>query len=174
MTMTNRNNANIVDHSQQCILALKKHVDAKTVIAIDGEPHKLVDLLAIYQACLDTRAAVRAQHASYKSTLEERDKAEAKRRATDKGLRAWVVNTFGATSTEALEFGFAPKSSAPTVATKMQAVLQSKATREARGTKGKKAKQNIKGVVAAPTAPEAPATQTQPAQASGASPPKPA
>jgi hypothetical protein len=130
---------------------------------------KLSDLTDVYQAAIDTRTALIPQRAAYEKALSARDSAEVTRQATDKKLKAWVVNEFGADSQEAQEFGFLPpKIGAATVATKATAVLKSRATREARGTKGKRQKEKIKGTLVAPAAPAVPAVAA-PAAAPAAS-----
>ena len=53
-----RNNAQIVSASGQRITALNKYVKAKTVMGINGQQLKSADVIAIYQASIDTRAAL--------------------------------------------------------------------------------------------------------------------
>lgn len=156
---TNRNNAKIVATCGQRLLALKKHVKTKTTtIKTAGEQTKLADLLAIYQASIDTRNALVPSRAAFDKALAARDRAEVARLATDKKLKAWVVNEFGADSPEAQEFGFLPpKIGAKSVETKALAAEKLRATRVARGTMGKRQKEKIKGTVVAPAAPADPA-----------------
>jgi hypothetical protein len=154
-----QNNASVVSACNQRLVALAKYVKAKTDVEIAGEPNKLADLVAVYQATLDTRSAVLTKRAELKKALVDRRSAEAARKATDVGLKAWVAVKFGADSQEATEFGLtAPKAAVKSVETKYVAIQQSQATREARGTKGKKQKKSIKGVIATPAAPADPAT----------------
>jgi hypothetical protein len=154
-----QNNATIVSTCNQRLTALAKYVKPKTETSINGEPMKLSELIGVYQACLDTRTAVTTTRAQLQKVLSGRSSAEATRQAIDKGLKAWIVTKFGADSQEALEFGFAPqKVTTKSVETKRNAVLQSQATREARGTMGKREKEKIKGTVVDPTAPADPAT----------------
>jgi hypothetical protein len=158
----NQNNAKVVSTCGQRLLALKKYAKAKTAMTVSGEQMKLADLIAIYQAAIDTRAALVPQRAAYEKALSDRDSAEVERFATDKKLKAWVVNEFGAGSQQAQEFGFLPpKIGAKSAATKATAVLKTLATREARGTRGKRQKEKIKGTITAPAAPADPATTTQ-------------
>ena len=153
------NNARIVAMCGQRLLALKKHVKTKTAIKAGGEQTKPADLLAIYQAAIDTRNALVPSRAAFGQALAARDRAEVTRQATDKKLKAWVVNEFGADSQEAQEFGFLPpKVGAKSADTKALAVNKVQATRVARGTKGKRQKEKIKGTLVAPAAPADPAT----------------
>jgi hypothetical protein len=153
------NNAKIVSTCGQRLIALKKFVKTKTAMTVSGNPMKLADLTAVYQASIDTRTTLIPQRAAYEKALADRDSAEVTRQATDKKLKAWVVNEFGADSQEAQEFGFLPtKIGEVSAATKATAVEKSLATRAARGTKGKRQREKIKGTILAPAAPAVPAT----------------
>ncbi len=166
-----QNNAKIVSTCNQRLTALKKYVKAKSAMIVGGESMSLSDLVAAYQAALDTRAALIPQRVAYKKALADRDSAEVTREATDKKLKAWVVNQFGAGSVEAEEFGFLPtKVTEKSAATKATAVQKMRATRKARNTRGKRQKQGIKGTIVAPAAPADPAT-TAPAAPAAASAP---
>ena len=157
-----QNNANVVSTCNQRILALDKYVKASTRVAIDGEQMKLSEVVAVYQASLDTRSAVMTNRTVYEKSLDARDSAEVARLATDKGLKAWVTSQFGAASQAAQDFGFLPpKIGAKSAATKAKAVEKLLATRMARGTKGKRQKEKIKGTIVAPAAPADPAATTQ-------------
>jgi hypothetical protein len=157
-----KDNAKIVSMCGQRLIALKKFVKTKTAMTVSGKPMKLSDLTAIYQAAIDTRTALVPQRAAFEKALTARDSAEVTRRATDKVLKAWVVNEFGADSSEAQEFGFpATKIAEKSAATKATAVEKSLATRAARGTMGKRQKEKIKGTIEAPAAPAVPAVTTQ-------------
>jgi hypothetical protein len=152
-------NDTVVTNNTKRISALKKYVtNSKTEIPVGGETLKPAAVIAVFQDSLDTRAAVTATQAGYKSALAARLAAEEKRIVADDALKGWVLNTFGANSAEAGEFGYAPRK-APVVsaADRANAVLLAKATRKARGTMGPKAKLSIKGTLVAPTAPAAPA-----------------
>jgi hypothetical protein len=169
------NNAKIVSTCGQRLTALKKHVRSKTAMKVSGQPKKLADLVAVYQAAVDTRAALIPQRAAYDKALAARDDAEAARVATDKELRVWVVNEFGPDSQEAAEFGFLPpKVTEKSAETKATAVKKLRATREARGTKGKRQKAHIKGTIddaGKPAPPTDPGTNTATNGASKDAPP---
>jgi len=154
----NQNNAKIVSTCNQRIVALGKLVKAKTPMKINGQPMKLADLVGVYQACIDARSEVLSIRAAFDKALDARDGTEITRQATDKGLKAWVLNEFGPTSQEAQELGFLPpKIGAKSAATKAEAVEKLLATRKARLTMGKRQKEKIKGTIVAPTAPADPA-----------------
>jgi hypothetical protein len=112
---------------------------------------KPATIVAVFQKSLDTRAEVTVSAAAYKASLAERGAAESDRASYDDGLKAWVLNRYGADSPEAHEFGYAArKVSVKSAATKAQAVALNAATRKARGTVGKKEKLKIKGSIDAP------------------------
>jgi len=122
---------------------------------------KPADLIANYQACIDTRAELVTQRAAFDKALAARDSAEVTRQAIDEGLKAWVTGAFGLNSAEAQEFGFAPrKLGTKSAATKATAAELSLATRRARGTRGKRQREKIKGTLPVPAAPAAPVTTT--------------
>jgi hypothetical protein len=159
----NQNNAKIVEACNRRLIALNKHVQTKGAMTVSGKQMKPADIIALYQAALDTRAALVPLRAMFEKALVARDEAESARAAIDKALKAWVVNEFGPDSSEAAEFGFAPaKVTARTAEAKALAAQKLRATRVARGTKGKREKQKIKGTLAAPAAPSA-STTTAPA-----------
>jgi hypothetical protein len=163
-----KNNAKVVSLCGQRLIALKKYMKTKTAMTVSGEQMKLADLTDVYQAAIDTRTALVPQRAAYDKALAARDSAEVMRQATDKKLKAWVVNAFGANSQEAQEFGFLPtKVTEKSADTKATAVEKALATRKARGTMGKNQKKHIKGTIVAPAAPAEPAI-TAPAAASTA------
>jgi hypothetical protein len=151
-------NAVIVDAVTQRLAALKGNVPAKSQIEIDGKAYKPSDLIAIFQASLDTRAALIKSRAQAKVDLAARGAAEGNRNAIEPGLKSWVTGKFGATSNEALEFGYAPRKTATKSAeTKATAARLAEATREARGTMGKKERLKVKGTLPVSAAPAAPA-----------------
>jgi hypothetical protein len=173
MSKNRKNNAEVLDSCTTRLNALKQYVSStKATIAIDGETHKVSDVIAMYQACLDTRAALTTQRAQVKATLVSRAIAEATRRAADRALKPWVINQYGAGSQQAHDFGFPPpKAPVRTVEEKSQAVARNHATRDARHTMGPKQKKGIKGTTIAPAAPADPAAPV--AQAAAAPQPAP-
>ena len=165
-----QSNAKIVATCGQRITALNKLVTSKAAMKINGQPMKLSDVIAVYQANVDARAELITQRAALTKALSARESAEATRQATDVGLKAWVIGEFGASSTEAQEFGFGPsKVAVKSAETKAKAVKKLRATREARMTLGKRQRKDIKGAVPASTEPAVPAN-TAPAASSASAP----
>ncbi len=73
--------------------------------------------------------------------LAARNEAETKRESIESGLKSWVLNSLGADSNAASEFGdSAPKKGTKTADVVAAAVKLGKATRKARNTLGKKQK----------------------------------
>jgi hypothetical protein len=97
-----------------------------------------------------------------------------------RGLKQYVMNTYGAASPVLADFGFnVPKRAALTVEQQTQAIAKRKATRKARNTLGKKQKAGIKGNVTGVnvtpiTEPAAPAVAPAPAVTPASPTPAPA
>jgi hypothetical protein len=153
----------IADQCNQRIQGLTKYVSPNTEILSDGKTLKVADVTAIYQACLDARAALLAKRAELKAALNVSGAAEAAREAIDPDIRSWVLLKFGAKSQEAHEIGVQPrKVGKASVATKAQGLEQAAATRKARHTMGKKQRGEIKGTVPDLTPPGDPAKTAPP------------
>ena len=121
----------------QRIAALKEYVNPKAEVPVEGESLKLSDVIAVFQKMLDAQAAVTAARAELKASLASRTGVEATFEITDQALKSWVQNQFGSTSKEARAFGFEPrKVGKKSVATKMQALEKSKATRQGANDNG--------------------------------------
>lgn len=156
---TNINNASAVAAASQRIAALQKYLGAKDIVFINGAAMTTASLVAVFQASIDTRAQVVTTQGEYRSAVAARHSAESERVTTDEALKSYVLNRFGANSSEAHDFGYAArKVGAASAATKARAVRLNQATREARGTVGKKKKLKIKGTL--PAASEATSTST--------------
>ena len=134
----------------QAILAgIAKHYANVTTVTIGGVSVAIADLEKLIQQDLDAIQAIAAAKATYAAQVQQERNARAKLGPTLRQFKSLVLGSFGDTqdSVEALaDFGFSPrKSPKVTVATKAEAQVQSKATREARGTVGPKQKAKIKG-----------------------------
>jgi len=152
-------NAVVVSISTQRIAGINKHLTSKTEIPVGGELVKPAALLAVYQGSLDASNDVASTRGEYRAAVAARDTNEAERLVTDEALKQWVLQRFGAGSTEAHDFGYSPrKVGTVTAAKRANAVLLNQATRLARGTMSKKEKLKIKGTLPVPTAPAVPAT----------------
>jgi hypothetical protein len=146
--------AKIVDKCTQRLNALERNVtDPSTKIPMNGEQTALADVIAIYQRCLDTRAAVRELVGAIRVAMAARAEAEEARHRADRALKPWVANHFGEASREAHDFGFPPgRKGVMTAEQKARAVELGRATRAARHTMGKKERLAIRGTLP----PEAP------------------
>jgi hypothetical protein len=156
--------------------AIKKYLGPKDLLYVGKVQVKATDLGAVYQDALDTRASAVTAKGEYNGALAARDAAEAKRLGADQALEPYVLQRFGANSTEMHDFGFAPKKFAEKSAvTKAKATLLNKATRIARGTTSKKEKLKVKGSLSPEIAAalEGLMAQGQPTAASTAAAPAP-
>jgi hypothetical protein len=159
MSKNRISNAVVVATSAQRISGIKKHISSKTEIPVGGAMVKPATLLALFQGSLDASDNVASTRGEYRAAVAARDANEAERLVTDEALKQWVLQRFGAGSSEAHDFGYAPrKVGKVTAATRANAVLLNQATREARGTMGKRKKLKIKGTLPVPAAPAPPAT----------------
>jgi hypothetical protein len=132
---TKPNNAVVVDTCTKRLNALKEYAGNKGTIPMNGADLKISDVVAIYQDCLDSRAALSKSRTQVKVALTTKTNAEQARVDADVALSAWVTTKFGAGSQQAQDFGFSPRKVATrTAASKAGAAAQAKATRVARHT----------------------------------------
>jgi hypothetical protein len=156
--MANASNSETVSTYTKRIDAMKKHLKGATVrIPVGGKILKPAGVLDAFQDCLDKRTGVAVAKAAYAAAMVERDLADQRFRVTDEAMKGWVLNMFGVGSTEAEEFGYAPRK-APQMSAedRANAVLLNQATRKARGTMGKREKLKIKGTLDVQTEPADP------------------
>jgi hypothetical protein len=148
---TVKSKAEVVDVCEERINGIQTYAPAKGTISCAGTPYTATALVAIYQKCIDTRQALVALRNQEAIAMQERNAADAARKAVDPGLIAWAVNTYGPESEQAKALGYVPRDpTPPTTEVKAAAAAKAKATRAARGTTGKKAKLAITGETAAP------------------------
>ena len=154
-----QNNASVVDVCTKRLTALKTYAGQKGTIAVNGKEMKISDVIAVYQDCLDARAQLSTKRAEVKVAMATRANAESARAEADVALQGWATQKFGVGSTQALDFGFAPRKRATrTTEEKADAAKLALATRKARNTRGSVQRKSVKGTLDAPTAPAAPAT----------------
>jgi hypothetical protein len=174
---TKQNNTTVSDLLNKRVGGIKKYLtDPNTVIPIGGKQCHPADVLAFFQEDIDARAAVDGARASVVATIATRKTADADRRTADSALKSYVTHLYGATSTEAQEFGYPPpKTRTTTVATKATAIQKSAATRAARNTMGSAQKALISGTALVYTSTEAAAAAAAkvPPPAAGAPEPAP-
>ncbi len=136
----------VVDVCQSRLTAIQTHAAHEEQILIDGHPYKPADLVAIYQASIDTRRGLTSARGAVAVAMQDRKNADAKRVAVDQGLKSWVSAKFGARSQELHDFGYRPRKAAKkTTEVKVAAVEQARATRAARHTMGKNHKEKVRG-----------------------------
>jgi len=105
--MSNRqNNATVVDVCTKRLNALKSYVDGKAQIAVDGAKQKASQVVAVYQSCLDSRAALATKRAEVKAAMATRSSADQARQRADRAVKAWVVNESGKGASRRSTSGF--------------------------------------------------------------------
>jgi hypothetical protein len=166
-------NATLSGNSSLVEFAQAEQVLAEEVAAIVGTatiPVNGVQMTGAQLATLfgghvaEIGALVKAKAQLHDQVLAQRS-SQANSRAAALALKAWVVGTYGASSPQATTLGFQPANRHPaSVATKADAQVKSKATREERHTMGKRQKAGIHGTVStAPSPSPAPAAPPVPA-----------
>jgi hypothetical protein len=140
------NKAKVVEACTRRIRGLGAYAKGRASFAINGRKLALAEVVALYQRCLDERAAVAKLRAEILEKLGAIERLEAERLEADRALKAWARDEFGMESKEAIDLGFPPpKKGVLTVEAKALAVARAKATRKARYTLGKKQREAIKG-----------------------------
>ena len=130
-----------------------KHFSKVKSLTVGGTTYTPKDLLAVLNAENDASSAVDSTRTQLVDQVATHRTAKVKAAAVRSALKVYILGTYGKKAVQMLgDFGMsAPKATGKrTVETKVQAVAQAKATREARHTMGKKQKASIKGTV--PTA----------------------
>jgi predicted Fe-Mo cluster-binding NifX family protein len=164
MANANLNNVTAIALSQKNQAGVTKYFTALPTLMLAGVTTTAVKINAVFQADIDATTALDAAEADVSQKRAAQKAARAAAIAERSDLKAYILGNYGEQAVQMLaDFGFDPPKprGAQTVASKAQAVAQSKATRAARGTKGTKQKAAIKGVVATPAA-EPPATPATP------------
>jgi hypothetical protein len=160
MTITNNTNPNKpteVAVANQTIAGVNKHLANNTSLPIAGEAFTPVTLTAVFQEEIAAIGEADASKTTWRQKVADAKAAKTRARAVRKALKRYLLGTFGDGAVGVLEdFGFTvPKAPGrKTVASKAQAVVQAKATRDARHTMGKVQRKAVKGKpAAAPTPP---------------------
>jgi hypothetical protein len=154
---------------QKIIDAIAEHLSGSATITLGGVAYKAKDLQSQFQAEIAAAKTTLSAKTAWDQAVLAEEKTITEVTALYKALKAYVIGTYGATSAVVADFGFTPKTTTPSVATKAQAIEQRAATRKARGTLGKKERLEITGAAPAVIngAPAAPV-------ATNGAPPKPA
>jgi predicted Fe-Mo cluster-binding NifX family protein len=119
-------------------------------ITVAGTTFTPKSLVAVLNAENDASKAVDSTRAQYEEQVVTHRAAKVSAKALRSALKAYILATYGKKAVQMLgDFGMSvPKATGKrTVETKVQAVAQAKATRDARHTMGKNQKKLIKGVV---------------------------
>ena len=158
MAKTNRATTQALDG--QIILGIKKALQTVTSLPLGGDTYTPKSLTAFLQSRIDGANAVAVAKANWLNAATAYDALNTTATLVVRGLRQYVMNTFGKTAPQLADFGFVPpKTATQTPEQKAAAVAKRAATRKARGTVGPKAKLKVTGVTAAAAAA---ATQTTP------------
>jgi hypothetical protein len=140
---------------QKVIAGVDKYFSAVAKVTVGGTDYTPAALKAVFQADADAQKAADDGRAKQKELVSAQRAARKSMRTLRTQLRTFLLSNYGAGAASMFEdFGFpAPKKATVKVSTKAQAVVKSKATRDARGTKGKNQKKAIKGQPSAQPAP---------------------
>jgi hypothetical protein len=132
----------------QRIRGLNDHVPEGAEIRIAGVVYTKGEIIAAYQAIVDTQAALVKSRAQVAVDLAARQAAEARGAKLEFPLKTWALNYFGAESEAVANIGYAaPKKGVKSPEVLARAVRLAKATREARGTMGKRQRERVKGQI---------------------------
>jgi putative protein kinase ArgK-like GTPase of G3E family len=144
---------------------MQEYLPNKTLV-LNGKPVKCSDAVEALQQQLTLQAQTATSHETWQkdvAAMQAQYTTDVKDLFPE--IQKYVGAMYGVGSAEYLAMGFAvPKKRQVSAVAKAHAVLQSQATREARGTMGKKQRLAIKGVVSPVTAvpdatsPSAPST----------------
>ena len=129
-----------------------------------GQAITPADLVKLVQSCIDAANAIAPAKVKWQAAVQAANALNKQVTPLLRGLRTYVINTYGPTSTVLADFGFSPtKTVVKTPEVKVEAAKKSAATRKARNTLGKKQKKSITGATASPAAPATPPTASAPA-----------
>jgi hypothetical protein len=146
------------------ILGIQKNLLSVPTLSLAGQAITPADLEKLVQSCIDSADAVAPAKAKWTAAVQASRALNKQVAPTLRGLRAYLVNTYGPTSTVLADFGFSPtKTVVKTTEVKAAAAEKAVATRKARNTLGKKQKKNIKGTTVSPAAPSTSSTAPAPA-----------
>ena len=153
---------------KKAIEGVDKHFAKVKTMTIAGVTHTPKDLKAALQAEVDAIQVVDASRAQLAEQVAAGRTALSKGRALRTALRTYVLGTYGTEAVAMLQdFGMSPPKprGRASVATKAEALVKSKATREARHTMGSKKKLAISGAPASTAQAETPAPAAATTQA---------
>jgi hypothetical protein len=120
---------------QTIIDALGSQLKVATTITLNGETYKVKDLQQQFQSEVVAAKATQSAKTAYAQAVLAEKKVAAQVTLLRKALRTYLIATYGAKSAIVASFGFTPKDTTVTVATKADAIVKRVATKAARGTK---------------------------------------
>jgi hypothetical protein len=148
----------------KAILGIQKDLLSVPTLSLAGQAITPADLEKLVQSRIDSVNAIAAAKVKWTAAVQAYRALDKQVTPILRGLRTYLVNTYGPTSTVLADFGFSPaKTVVKTPEVKVLAAKKSVATRKARNTLGKKQKKNITGATVSPAAPATSSTAPTPA-----------
>jgi len=162
--MASENRSEQQAQDAKVILGIQKNLLSVPTLSLVGQAITPADLVKLVQSCIDSGNAIAPAKVQWTTAVQAYRALNKQVTPILRGLRAYVINTYGPTSTVLADFGFSPtKTVVKTPEVKAIAAKKSVATRKARNTLGKKQKKSITGATVSPTAPATPPTASAPA-----------
>jgi len=162
--MSNGNRSEQQAQDAKVILGIQKDLLSVPTLSLAGQATTPADLEKLVQSCIDAANAIAPAKVKWLAAVQAYRALNKQVTPILRGLRAYVINTYGPTSTVLADFGFSPtKTVVKTPEVKAIAAKKSVATRKARNTLGKKQKKSITGATVSPAAPATPPTAPAPA-----------
>ena len=140
--------AEVSGKNAQIVTGIQKHLLSLASIPLTGTTFTGQALITLIQSQAAQAATVAAAAATWHGEVATEQELGQKLRPVLKGLRQYVINTYGATSPVLADFGYTAAVRKPLdPAAKVAAAAKAKATRAARHTMGSVQKQAVKGDV---------------------------
>jgi hypothetical protein len=147
--MANKNTQQ--NNDRKIVLAIPLHLANVSNVMLAGVQYTTADLVKLFQGRIDASDQSTAAHAKWLDLVKAEREERAQTAVVVRAFKDLVLSMFADQAGPLADFGLTPrKKPKKTVATKSQAVAQTKATRTARKTLGKRQKAKVKGVVQEP------------------------
>ena len=149
----------------QVIAGISKDLKTVSSLSLAGTKYTPTTLTDLIQSRISAANAVATARANWLAAVKTYQAVFTVVQEVESGLKQYVINAYGKTSTVLADFGFVVSKRATQTTEDLTLAIQKRAaTRLARGTMSKKAKAKIKGTVPTPAQPTVPtATATTPA-----------
>jgi hypothetical protein len=162
--MASQNRSEQQAQEAKVILGIQKNLLSVPTLSLVGQAITPADLVKLVQSCIDAANAITPAKVKWQGAVQAANALNKQVTPILQGLRAYVINAYGPTSTVLADFGFSPtKTVVKTPEVKALAAKKSVATRKARNTLGKNQKKNITGATVSPAAPATSSTVSTPA-----------